>query len=100
MIELQTIRDLDHQIRQILTLGDINPEEITKLVDNREQILQNVLDYIKVNPEFAKSEDWLSLMEETKQLVGQLQSETNQIGTELIKFRRGNKSVQQYKKFL
>ncbi|MGF1754387.1 flagellar protein FliT, partial [Vibrio makurazakiensis] len=39
-------------------------------------------------------------IERTKKLVALMQTETSQIGKDLHKFRHGNKSVQQYKKFL
>ncbi|WGV99551.1 flagellar protein FliT [Vibrio sp. YMD68] len=94
------IRDIDHQIKGILQTNDFNAEDIMELVDKRERILQNILNYIKENPSFAESDDWLSLVEQTKQIVTLMQSETMKIGSTLKKYRYGNKSVQQYKKFL
>ncbi|MGF1719705.1 flagellar protein FliT [Vibrio kyushuensis] len=100
MVVTTEIRDIDHQITAILQKDDFDAGEIVGLVDKREQILQNILNYIKENPSFAESEDWLSLVEQTKRIVGLMQSETMQIGNALKKYRYGNKSVQQYKKFL
>ncbi|MGF1695886.1 flagellar protein FliT [Vibrio lamellibrachiae] len=100
MVVTTEIRDIDHQITAILQKDDFDAGEIVGLVDKREQILQNILNYIKENPSFAESEDWLSLVEQTKRVVGLMQSETMQIGNALKKYRYGNKSVQQYKKFL
>ncbi|MCK6265471.1 flagellar protein FliT [Vibrio sp. ZSDE26] len=100
MVKTADIRDIDHQITAILQKDDFDAEEIAGLVDKREQILQNILNYIKENPSFAESDDWLSLVEQTKNIVLLLQSETTKVGSALKKYRYGNKSVQQYKKFL
>jgi flagellar rod protein FlaI len=100
MVQTQEIREIDHQITLILQKTEFDAEEIAVLVDKRERILQNILNYIKENPSFAESEDWLSLIEQTKRVVALLHSETTQLGNTLKKYRYGNKSVQQYKKFL
>ncbi|PMJ91433.1 flagellar rod protein FlaI [Vibrio sp. 10N.261.55.A7] len=100
MVQTRDIREIDHQITLTLQKNDFDAEEIVGLVDKREQILQNILNYIKENPSFAESEDWLSLVEQTKKVVALMQLETTQLGNNLKKYRYGNKSVQQYKKFL
>ncbi|WP_136482462.1 flagellar protein FliT [Vibrio sp. H11] len=98
--ELQVLRDLDHQLKQSLSEQDINTEEIVDLVDKRERLLQGLLLYAADNPEFAHSEVWRKAILQTQQLVEQMQSQTTAIGRLLHKYRYGNKSVQQYKKFL
>lgn len=98
--ELQLLCDLDHQIKQGLTAEEINAEEIVRLVDKREQLLQGLLTFAADNPEFAHSEEWRSAILQTQQLVELMQSKTSAIGHLLHKYRYGNKSVQQYKKFL
>jgi len=100
MALIQDISDIDHQITSILQKNDFDAEEIVGLVDKRERILQNILNYIKENPSFAESDDWLSLVDQTKRIVALMQTETMQLGNALKKYRYGNKSVQQYKKFL
>ncbi|MDE1238362.1 flagellar protein FliT [Vibrio aestuarianus] len=97
---LLTLSDLDHQIKAILAIEEINTEEINHLVDKRERILQNLLMYASENPRFANSAQWHTAIDETKQLVELMQSKTVEIGKTLQKYRHGNKSVQQYKKFL
>ncbi|CSI66120.1 flagellar rod protein FlaI [Vibrio cholerae] len=48
----------------------------------------------------AKSDLWLKAIGNTQQLVEQMQLKTAAMGQTLHKYRHGNKSVQQYKKFL
>lgn len=96
----ERLRDLDHQIKVILTNDDINVEEVLQLVDIREQILQGLLTYVSENSLLGKSQRWLNAVQDTQQLVELMQSKTMLIGQDLQKFRHGNKSVQQYKKFL
>ncbi|MDE1331296.1 flagellar protein FliT [Vibrio aestuarianus] len=97
---LLTLSDLDHQIKAILAIEEINTEEINHLVDKRERILHNLLMYASENPQFANSAQWHTAIDETKHLVELMQSKTVEIGKTLQKYRHGNKSVQQYKKFL
>ncbi|WP_047048786.1 flagellar protein FliT [Vibrio mexicanus] len=97
---LSEISEVDHEIRRVISSNDVNPEEIARLVDTREQILQKVISLINDNPELKQSERWKLAVQETKSLVELMQSRTIAIGSELKKYRHGNKSVQQYKKFL
>lgn len=98
--KLTLLSELDHDIRLLLKDEEINPEEIGQLVDRREQILQSLLDLIKQSPELAKTSQWQQAIEETQSIVALLQEKTDQVGQALHKYRYGNKSVQQYKKFL
>lgn len=98
--QLLILSDLGHQIKAILAIEEINTEEINHLVDKRERILQNLLMYASENPQFANSTQWRNAIDETKHLVELMQSKTVEIGKTLQKYRHGNKSVQQYKKFL
>lgn len=98
--DLQALFDINQQIKEKLTIDDINTEEIHRLVDNREQLLAVLLSYIVDNPQFAQSDEWQSAIQETQHLVELMQSKTLSIGNSLRQYRYGNKSLQQYKKFL
>jgi flagellar protein FlaI len=97
---LSQLSDLDHEIKDNLINRDINTEEILTLVDKRDQILQTLIDYASKNEQFAKSQQWQDAIFSTKQLVELMVAETSKVGEQLREFRRGQKSVQQYKKFL
>ncbi len=99
MDELTTLCDLDHLISLELEKNEINAEEISRLVDNREQILQNLLNSLERNPELKHNEEWQQAIIRTKRLFELMQSETSKIGKELYKFRHGQRSLQQYKRF-
>lgn len=98
--QLQELCELDQLIISKLELSEINAEEITQLVDNRDQLLQNVFQLIDSHPDVKQSSEWFEAITRTRKLVELMQSETNQIGKNLHKYRHGAKSVQQYKKFL
>lgn len=98
--QLQYLSDLDQQIATLLAEDDIHAEDILQLVDNREQVLSSLLSYVAEYPEWAQSDLWREAIRNTQQLVGQMQLKTAAIGKTLQKYRHGNKSVQQYKKFL
>ncbi|MFA0569942.1 flagellar protein FliT [Vibrio kagoshimensis] len=98
--ELEELCELDRQIFAKFEISEINTEEITQLVDNREQLLQKVLQLLDSFPEVKQSSDWFDAISRTKKLVELMQSETSRVGKTLHKYRHGNKSVQQYKKFL
>ncbi|MFL7864538.1 flagellar protein FliT [Vibrio cincinnatiensis] len=97
---LQVLCDINHQIKEKLMVDEINTEEIIVLVDKRETLLGELLSYIASNPQFAQSAEWQSAILETQHLVELMQRKTQSIGQALHKYRYGNKSVQQYKKFL
>ncbi len=97
---LQELCELDQLIMSKLEFSEINAEEIVHLVDNREQLLQNVLQLIDSYPDVKQSSEWFEAISRTRQLVELMQSETGRVGKNLHKYRHGAKSVQQYKKFL
>jgi len=98
--QLQELCELDQLIISKLEFSEINAEEIATLVDNREQLLQNVLQFINSHPDVKQSSEWFEAISRTRQLVELMQSETGRVGKNLHKYRHGAKSVQQYKKFL
>ena len=98
--QLQELCELDQLIISKLEFSKINAEEIATLVDNREQLLQNVLQFIDSHPDVKQSSEWFEAISRTRKLVELMQSETGRVGKTLHKFRHGAKSVQQYKKFL
>ena len=98
--ELQKLCDVDQLISLQIKNIEINAEEIIVLVDKREQILQKALYQLEIHPELKATKQWQDAIIRTKHLVELMQSETSQIGKMLHKYRHGNKSVQQYKKFL
>lgn len=100
MDELQKLCELDQQIMAKFEISEINTEEIMALVDNREQLLQNVLHLLDSHPDVKQSSEWYDAITRTRKLVELMQTETTRVGKDLKKYRHGNKSVQQYKKFL
>lgn len=98
--QLQYLSNLNQQITTLLAEDDIHAEDILQLVDNREQLLHSLLGYLAEHPEWAQSDLWREAIGNTQQLVEQMQLKTAAIGQTLHKYRHGNKSVQQYKKFL
>lgn len=100
MDELQKLCELDQQIMAKFEISEINTEEIMALVDNREQLLQNVLHLLDSHPDVRQSSEWYNAITRTRKLVELMQTETTRVGKDLKKYRHGNKSVQQYKKFL
>ncbi|MFM2579976.1 flagellar protein FliT [Vibrio fortis] len=100
MNELQKLCELDQQIMAKFEISEINTEEIMALVDNREQLLQNVLHLLDSHPDVKQSSEWYNAITRTRKLVELMQTETTRVGKDLKKYRHGNKSVQQYKKFL
>lgn len=97
---LRELCELDQLIISKLEFSEINAEEIATLVDNREQLLQNVLQFIDSHPDVKQSSEWFEAISRTRKLVELMQSETGRVGKTLHKYRHGAKSVQQYKKFL
>lgn len=98
--ELAQLCELDQQISESFQLSEINAEEILRLVDKREQLLQNVFLLLESNPDVKQSSEWYNAVSRTRKLVELMQSETNRVGQALKKYRHGNKSIQQYQKFL
>lgn len=98
--ELHKLCELDQQIMAKFEISEINTEEIMALVDNREQLLQNVLQLLDSHPDVKQSSEWYNAITRTRKLVELMQTETTRVGKDLQKYRHGNKSVQQYKKFL
>ncbi|EGQ8297583.1 flagellar protein FliT [Vibrio parahaemolyticus] len=98
--ELIEISDIDQLITQELEKVDFNTEEILRLVDIRERLLQNLLPIIQQNPLVKQDAEWQDLLTRTKRIVELMQSETSKVGKELYKFRYGQRSLQQYKKFI
>ena len=98
--QLQELCELDQLIISKLEFSEINAEEIATLVDNREQLLQNVFQFIDSHPDVKQSSEWFEAISRTRKLVELMQTETGRVGKTLHKYRHGAKSEQQYKKFL
>ncbi|HDM8217372.1 flagellar protein FliT [Vibrio campbellii] len=94
------ISDVDQLITQELEKVDFNTEEILHLVDIRERLLQNLLSIVENNPLVKQEAEWQDLLTRTKSIVELMQNETTNVGKELHKFRYGQRSLQQYKKFI
>ncbi|MCE0494516.1 flagellar protein FliT [Vibrio salinus] len=99
-LRLEAIGDIDHNIDTLLQENEINSEKISQLVDKRDQILQELLCSVEENSSLFKTEEWYETIQNTKRLVGLMQSKTASLGEQLKRYRHGNKSVQQYKKYL
>ncbi|MCF7481166.1 flagellar protein FliT [Vibrio sp. J1-1] len=98
--ELIEINHLDQRISQELQKVDINDEEILRLVDIRESLLQNLLPMVQKNPLVKQEIEWQDLLARTQSIVELMQLETSKVGKELHKLRYGQRSLQQYKKFI
>ncbi|EMD1173848.1 flagellar protein FliT [Vibrio harveyi] len=98
--ELIEISDIDQLIAQELEKVDFNAEEILRLVDIRERLLQNLLPIVESNPLVKQEAEWQDLLTRTKRIVELMQNETTNVGKELHKFRYAKRSLQQYKKFI
>ncbi|UTZ22427.1 flagellar protein FliT [Vibrio campbellii] len=94
------ISDIDQMITKELEKVDFNTEEILHLVDIRERLLQNLLSIVENNPLVKQEAEWQDLLTRTKSIVELMQNETTNVGKELHKFRYGQRSLQQYKKFI
>ncbi|NOH68887.1 flagellar protein FliT [Vibrio rotiferianus] len=97
--ELASLRDLDQLISQELEKVELNTEEILRLVDIREQMLQNLLPIVEGNTDLKQDAEWQAVVTRTKEIVELMQCETSQLGKLLHKLRYGQRSLQQYKKF-
>ncbi|MBD1556037.1 flagellar protein FliT [Vibrio sp. S9_S30] len=97
---LTDLSDLDRQLVSFLEKDEIMAEEIVAVVDKREQLLQSVLQEFEKSPELINKEEWKDAVVRTQKMVLLMQANTNKIAEHLKKYRHGNKSVQQYKKFL
>lgn len=98
--QLATLCDVDQAIGHLLSIDDINTEEITAQVDTREQILQKLLCMIEQCPELAQLPAWQRAIDDTAAMVQLMQQKTALAGQALKQYRHGQRSVQQYKKFL
>lgn len=99
-LQLEKLCELDQIINETLTAMDVSTEEIVKLVDTREQILQSLLAAIHLQPELAELQQWRIAVERTQAVVELMSSKTAELGVALQKYRHGKRSVQQYQKFL
>ncbi|NOI56512.1 flagellar protein FliT [Vibrio coralliilyticus] len=100
LAQVSFLSDLDHDITSNLSAADINTEEIVQLVDKREQLLLTLISTINEHQELAQLPEWQSAIERTQLTVELMQKKTAELGSSLQKYRYGNKSVQQYKKFI
>ncbi|MGY3687900.1 flagellar protein FliT [Vibrio coralliilyticus] len=100
LAQISFLGDLDHDIASNLSADDINTEEIAQLVDKREQLLLTLISTINEHQELAQLPEWQSAIERTQLTVELMQKKTAELGSSLQKYRYGNKSVQQYKKFI
>lgn len=98
--QLTALRDADHKITQLLSAAELNTEDIERLVNTREQLLQSVLDMINVHPQLAQQQQWKEAVTSTQAVVKLMQLKTAEFGLALKKYRHGKRSVQQYQKFL
>ncbi len=99
MTLLAQLCDLDQLISLEPEKDEISAEDLQRLVDNREQLLQSLLQQVAQNPQLKSEEEWRLMITRTKRLLERMQEETNKTGLQLQKFRRGQRSLQQYKKF-
>ncbi len=97
---LREIHDIDLQINQELQKIEINTEEILLLVDIRERLLQSLLLIVQKNPLVKQDAEWQGLLARTQSIVHRMLLETSKAGEELHKLRYGQRSLQQYKKFI
>ena len=63
-------------------------------------MLQNLLPIVEVNTDLKQDAEWQAVVTRTKEIVELMQCETSQLGKQLHKLRYGQRSLQQYKKFI
>ncbi|MDB1123293.1 flagellar protein FliT [Vibrio algarum] len=97
---LDNLKALDQKMLELFQQNEVDSEKILSCIDEREQILQEINSEFKSVPGFESSQEWQDAIIRTKQLVKLLQTESNQLGEQLKKYRHGNKSVQRYQQFL
>ena len=97
--EFDKLRDIDHLLSQELENSEINSEEIARLVDIREQTMKNILVLLEENPEWKQDPECQHVVARTTKIVMRMQAETSRLGTDLRKFKLGQRSLQQYKRF-
>lgn len=97
---LRQLSDIDQTLLAQLQQVEINSEEIIRLVDIREQILQKIYSEQKSDPDFKRSPQWQDAVSRTREVVGLMQKNTQAIGEQLRKLRHGSKSVKRYQQFL
>ncbi|QIA62796.1 flagellar protein FliT [Vibrio astriarenae] len=100
MNRYQAIYDIDHKIAALMESEQFNSQEFRSLVDTRKRMIENALSEIERQPTLAQEAEWLDLVSKTKKLIAQMEQQTRATGEELRKFRKGVKSVQQYKRFI
>ncbi len=98
--ELRDLCDLDRQLVDLLKKDSPDTEEIVKMVDNREQLLQIILQAASSDSSMTQSSDFQESIQRTKFIIELMNGETSKLGQQLRRYRHGNKSVQQYKKFI
>ncbi|WP_413284893.1 flagellar protein FliT [Vibrio sp. MA40-2] len=97
---IEKLKVLDHNMIDLLLEDQVDSEKILASINEREHILQEILLQAKSVAEFESSLDWQQAIQRTKRIVELAQSETNQLGEQLKKYRHGNKSVRRYQQFL
>jgi len=98
--QLDSLSDIDHEIELALAAAELSVEDIARLVDIREQILQSLLEALQAHPELCSSQQWQDAVHRTQTVVAMMQEKTAEFGQALHKYRHGKRSVQQYQKFL
>ncbi|CAH0525164.1 flagellar protein FliT [Vibrio hippocampi] len=92
--------DLDRQLFDLLQKNELETEEITHLVDKRQQHIHYLIAFGEQHADLKQTSQWLQIVKSTQQISELMQSKTQQLGLTLQKVRHGNKSIKQYQKFI
>ncbi|WP_117233452.1 flagellar protein FliT [Vibrio maerlii] len=98
--KLQELCDLDSQLIELLNIDSPETEEIVAMVDKRDKLVQIILQEVKSDSSMTQSKLWDESIKRTKFIIERMNDETSKLGQQLRRYRHGNKSVQQYKKFI
>ncbi|CED72042.1 hypothetical protein ACU5DF_08305 [Aliivibrio wodanis] len=92
---LQQLERLDQQLQMLYQKGDINFEQLTVFLSNREQLLHECMQV----PEIVNSTEWQRAITRTESIINEMTLLGQQFALDYQKLNHANKSVQLYRKF-
>ena len=99
-VEFEELSRLDEELLSMIKKTDFSTEVIDGLVDKRADMLKELqIKKQNENLEFKTSQNWLELVKRTEEILKFMESETENLGQLLKKYRHGNKSIKSYTSF-
>ncbi|ELR65119.1 Putative flagellar rod protein FlaI [Photobacterium marinum] len=93
---MQRLQQLDGQLEAMLsTDGDVDPQLLQQLLQQREQILHELM----AKPEQLEKSAWQAAVERTSCLLEQISQRRDQSAGQLQRLQHGQRSMQVYNKF-